>query len=80
MPGWTTAHVNGVWRMENPDYRGHRLTVYRSKAPGAYRAYLDGRLLGSLEEQRGCHRSGGESCVRAQHRRPPRRAALETEA
>jgi hypothetical protein len=44
MSGWTTAQVNGVWRTENPDYRGHRLTVYRCKAPGAYRAYLGGRL------------------------------------
>ena len=46
MPGWTTAHINGIWRMENPDYQGHRLTVYCSKAPGAYRAYVDGRMIG----------------------------------
>jgi hypothetical protein len=45
MPGWKSAPVNGVWRLENADYHGHRLTVYRSRA-GAYRAYLDGRMPG----------------------------------
>lgn len=45
MPGWKTAPVDGVWRLENADYHGHRLTVYRSRS-GAYRAYLNGRLLG----------------------------------
>jgi hypothetical protein len=45
MPGWRTAPVNGVWRLENPDFHGHCLSVRRSRA-GAYRAYLDGRMLG----------------------------------
>ena len=39
MPGWHTAPVNGVWRLGNAGYCGHRLTVYRSRS-GAYRAYL----------------------------------------
>ena len=26
---WRTAPVNGAWRLENVDYQGHRLTVYR---------------------------------------------------
>ena len=45
MPRWVTAPVNGIWRLENADYCGHRLTVYRSRA-GSYRAHLDGRILG----------------------------------
>jgi hypothetical protein len=45
MSGWRTAPVNGVWRLENAGYHGHRLTVCRSRA-GAYRAYLDDRMLG----------------------------------
>jgi hypothetical protein len=43
---WRTAPINGVWRLEHEDFCGHELTVYRSKAPGAYRAYLDGHMLG----------------------------------
>jgi hypothetical protein len=42
---WRTAPVNGVWRLENAEYNGHRLTVYRSRA-GGYRAYVDGRMIG----------------------------------
>ena len=34
-----------VWRLENADFRGHRLTVYRSST-GKYRAYPNGRMLG----------------------------------
>src|SRR5690242_6013952 len=45
MSGWRTAPVNGVWRLENADFHGHRLTVYRSST-GKYRAYLNGRMLG----------------------------------
>jgi hypothetical protein len=40
---WRTAPVNGVWRLENAEYKGHRLTVYRSRT-GGYRAYIDGRM------------------------------------
>jgi hypothetical protein len=43
--GWRDSPVKGVWQMENADYHGHRLTVYRSRA-GSYRAYLNGRMLG----------------------------------
>ena len=46
MPGWRTAPIKGVWRLENADCHGHRLTVYRSRAAGAYRAYVDGRMIG----------------------------------
>src|ERR1044071_492653 len=34
---------NGVSRLENAEYKGHRLTVYRSRT-GGYRAYIEGRM------------------------------------
>jgi hypothetical protein len=37
--------MQGAWRNEIDDHHGHRLSVRRT-APGLYRAYLDGRVLG----------------------------------
>jgi hypothetical protein len=46
MSDWRTAPVNGAWRLENADYHGHKLSVYRGTAARGYRAYVDGRVIG----------------------------------
>jgi hypothetical protein len=45
MSDWKTAPVAGVWRLEHPDYHGHRLSIRRTGL-GTYRAHLDGHPLG----------------------------------
>ena len=66
---WRTAPVNGVWRVENADYHGHRLSVSRSRA-GAYRAYLNGRMLG-LWRTKETAMAAAEWAALARNSRPP---------
>jgi hypothetical protein len=66
---WRIAPVNGVWRLEHADFHGHRLTVYRSR-PGAYRAYLDGRMLG-LWRSKETAMAAAEWAALAHNSRPP---------
>ena len=62
--------MNGIWRLENADYHGHRLTVYRSSIR-VYRAYLDGRLLGRWPSKDAAMAAAEWAALAPGARRPP---------
>jgi hypothetical protein len=70
MPGWTTAPVNGVWRMENADYHGHRLSIRRTGL-GTYRAHLDGHPLGLWRSKYAAMAAAEWAAVAQDSRREP---------
>jgi hypothetical protein len=65
---WRTATIGGEWRIEI-DHHGHRLSLRRT-APGLYRAYLNGRMLG-LWRSKETAMAAAEWAVVARNTRPP---------
>jgi len=65
---WRTAPIGGEWRIEI-DHHGHRLSVRRT-APGLYRAYLNGRMLG-LWRSKETAMAAAEWAAVAHNSRPP---------
>jgi hypothetical protein len=79
MSSWRTAPVNGVWRLENADFHGHRLIVYRGGV-GRYRAYLDGRMLGVWRSGETAMAAAEWAALAPGSRRPPARSHGKTKS